>query len=311
MGKAKSFIGAHMDLKWIEDFMLLAQTRSFSRTAEERGITQPALSRRIKSLEAWVGTELVDRSVYPARLTSAGKYFQEQGSDFLRHLFDTRALLREKEGPGAAALKIAAGHSLALNFIPQWLHAIQAQAGEMNTRVIASNVHDSVLELVEGSCDLLISYHHPELPIVLDPGRYEYRVIDHDTVVPVSAAGPDGRLLHRLPGSKTNPVHWLAYTETSYLGRIVDWLLKSADQRCFLYRRHESNLSEFLKTMALQKIGLAWVPRGSTAHELTAGQLAIAAESSWTVRLEIRAYRALETRHPSLERLWGVLHGPE
>lgn len=302
-----------MDLKWIEDFLNLAQTRSFSRTAEERGITQPALSRRIKSLEAWVGAELVDRSVFPARLTPAGKLFQEQGSDFLRNLLDTRAILREKEGHDSSALKIAAGHSLALNFVPQWLHEMQGKAGELKTRVIAANVHDSVLELVEGGCDLLISYHHPELPIVLDPGRYEYRVLGHDTMVPVAAAEPNGQVLHSLPGTRARPVNWLAYTETSYFGRIVEWLLKSADQRCFLHRRHESDLSEFLKTMALQKAGLAWVPKRSVGHELDAGQLALAGDSSWNVKLEIRAYRAIENRHPSLNRLWdtmGTMKGP-
>jgi DNA-binding transcriptional LysR family regulator len=296
-----------MDLKWIEDFLSLAQTRSFSRTAEERGITQPALSRRIKSLEAWVGTELVDRSVYPARLTPAGKLFQEQGSDFLRHLFDTRAILREKDARDSAALRIAAGHSLALNFVPQWLQTVQSKAGEIKARVIASNVHDAVLELVEGGCDLLISYHHPELPIVLDPGRYEYLVVGHDTVVPIAATGPDGRPLFNLPGSKISPTNWLAYTETSYLGRIVDWLLKGADHRCFLYRRHESDLSELLKAMALQKSGLAWVPRRSVTNELDLGQLAVAGDSSWAVRLEIRVYRALENRHLSLRRLWETL----
>jgi DNA-binding transcriptional LysR family regulator len=293
-----------MDLKWIEDFLSLAQTRSFSRTAEERGITQPALSRRIKSLEAWVGTELVDRSVFPARLTPAGKLFQEQGNDFIRHLLDTRALLREKKGHDPASLKIAAGHSLALNFVPLWLQTIQGQAGEIRTRVIAANVHDAVLELVEGGCDLLVSYHHPELPIVLDFGRYEYLVVGHDTVVPVAAAEPDGRALHSLPGSRQKPVDWLAYTETSYLGRIVEWRLKNSHQRCFLYRRHESDLSELLKTMALQKVGLAWVPKRSVTHELDSGQLAIAGESAWAVKLEIRVYRALENRHPSLKRLW-------
>jgi DNA-binding transcriptional LysR family regulator len=293
-----------MDLKWIEDFLSLAQTRSFSRTAEERGITQPALSRRIKSLEAWVGTELVDRSVFPARLTSAGKFFQEQGSDFLRHLLDARAILREKEGHDSAVLKIAAGHSLSLNFVPQWLEAVQDEIGEIKTRVIASNVHDSVLELVEGGCDLLISYYHPEFPIVLDPGRYEYMVVGHDTIVPVAAGGPDGRVLYSLPGTKAKPVHWLAYTETSYFGRVVDWLLANAEQRCFLYRRHESDLSELLKTMALQKVGLAWVPKRSVTHELDSGQLALAGDKAWVVKLEIRAYRALGNHHPSLKRLW-------
>jgi hypothetical protein len=45
----------------------LAETRSFSRSAELRHVSQPAFSRRIQALEAWLATELIDRSVYPTR----------------------------------------------------------------------------------------------------------------------------------------------------------------------------------------------------------------------------------------------------
>lgn len=45
-----------MHLKWLEDLVALAQTRSFSRAAELRHVTHPAFSRRIKALETWAGT---------------------------------------------------------------------------------------------------------------------------------------------------------------------------------------------------------------------------------------------------------------
>ena len=62
-----------METKWLEDFVSLAETRSFSRSAQLRHVTQPAFSRRIQALEAWAGTDLVDRSSYPTRLTAAGE----------------------------------------------------------------------------------------------------------------------------------------------------------------------------------------------------------------------------------------------
>ena len=62
-----------METKWLEDFVSLAETHSFSRSAQLRHVTQPAFSRRIQSLEAWAGTDLVDRSSYPTRLTPAGQ----------------------------------------------------------------------------------------------------------------------------------------------------------------------------------------------------------------------------------------------
>ena len=52
-----------VETKWLEDFVSLAETRSFSRSAQLRHVTQPAFSRRIQALEAWVGVDLVDLSL--------------------------------------------------------------------------------------------------------------------------------------------------------------------------------------------------------------------------------------------------------
>ena len=79
-----------MDTKWLEDFVSLAETRSFSRSAQLRHVTQSAFSRRIQSLEAWAGFKLVDRSAYPTRLTPAGASFYVQAQDILLSLQNSR-----------------------------------------------------------------------------------------------------------------------------------------------------------------------------------------------------------------------------
>lgn len=89
-----------METKWLEDFVSLAETRSFSRSAQLRHVTQPAFSRRIQSLEAWAGTDLVDRSAYPTQLTPAGQILYAKALDFLQALQSVRAALREQDGQG-------------------------------------------------------------------------------------------------------------------------------------------------------------------------------------------------------------------
>ena len=54
-----------MNLTWLEDFLALAASGNFSRAAEERHMTQPAFSRRVRALEEWLGAELFDRSEQP------------------------------------------------------------------------------------------------------------------------------------------------------------------------------------------------------------------------------------------------------
>lgn len=70
-----------MESKWLEDFVSLAETGSFSRSASSRHVTQPAFSRRIRSLEAWLGADLIDRTSYPTRMPPAGALFYGQAVD--------------------------------------------------------------------------------------------------------------------------------------------------------------------------------------------------------------------------------------
>jgi len=56
----------NLETKWLEDFVTLASTRSFSAAAQKRFVTQPAFSRRIRSLEAALGLTLVNRCARPS-----------------------------------------------------------------------------------------------------------------------------------------------------------------------------------------------------------------------------------------------------
>lgn len=64
-----------MQIKWLDDLLAIAEWKNFSRAAEVRCVTQSALSRRIRSLEEWVGVELVDRATYPVQLTPPASAF--------------------------------------------------------------------------------------------------------------------------------------------------------------------------------------------------------------------------------------------
>ncbi|MCP4988715.1 MAG: LysR family transcriptional regulator [Colwellia sp.] len=51
----------NIETKWLKDFVVLAQTRNFSKAADLRHVSQPAFSRRIKALEAKLNCKLVNR----------------------------------------------------------------------------------------------------------------------------------------------------------------------------------------------------------------------------------------------------------
>lgn len=295
-----------MDIKWVEDFLSLAQTRNFSRSAGERNVTQSALSRRIRSLETWVGAELVDRSTYPLVLTPAGKLFGSAATEAMRLLNDTRALLRV-EGKDDNLLSISAGHNLALNFLPNWLKGVQTRHGQLRTRISPANVHDSVLSLLEGNCDLLLCYYHPELPIELDPARFDCVTLGCEVVTPVSIPSRNGNAAFTLPGSKINPMPQLSYTAGSFFGRVVERILARVDEKCVLVNTYETDLAELLKTMALAGHGLAWLPESCIVRELAEGKLVRAGSERWSITIEIRLFRAIANNKPALQALWNDL----
>jgi LysR family transcriptional regulator, hypochlorite-specific transcription factor HypT len=301
-----------VDTKWLEDFVSLAETRSFSRSAQQRHVTQPAFSRRIQALEAWAGVDLVDRSSYPTRLTPAGETFHAQALDILAALLATRHLMRAHQVSGQDMIEFAVPHTLAFTFFPHWLTELRQRIGNIKSRLIALNVHDAVLRLTEGSCDLLIAYHHPSQPLQLNPTRYEMLSLGHETLAPYAKADAAGQPLFRLPAPTGQRVPFLAYAAGAYLGRLVEQAIKQADPPLPLEPIYETDMAEGLKAMALEGHGLAFLPSSSVRRELKSRRLvAASADPALELTMEVRIYRerAEVARHvkPAAQALWEFL----
>ena len=288
-----------METKWLEDFVSLAETRSFSRSAQLRHVTQPAFSRRIQSLEAWAGTDLVDRSSYPTRLTPAGETLYDQSLEMLQALQSTRAMLRSHTSAGQDVIEFAVPHTLAFTFFPAWVSTLRENFGPIKSRLIALNVHDAVLRMVEGSCDVLIAYHHPLQPIQLDADRYEMVSLGHEVVAPYVKADADGAPLFKLPGTAANPLPYLGYAPGAYMGQMVDLILKQSKTPIHFDRVYETDMAEGLKAMALEGHGIAFLPHSAVKKELRAKRLVSAAPpelKDLEVTMEVRAYREAPSR---------------
>ncbi|PZO12361.1 MAG: LysR family transcriptional regulator [Burkholderiales bacterium] len=298
-----------METKWLEDFVSLAETRSFSRSAQLRHVTQPAFSRRIQSLEAWAGTDLVDRSSYPTRLTPAGQTLYDQSLEMLQALQSTRAMLRAHTAAAQDVIEFAVPHTLAFTFFPSWLSGLRETCGPIKSRLIALNVHDAVLRLVEGSCDLLIAYHHEAQPIQLDANRYEMLPLGSELLAPYVKPNATGAPTFSLPGQVSQPQPYLAYAPGAYLGRAVDQMLKQSGVPVHLDRIYETDMAEGLKAMALEGHGIAFLPASAVRNEVATRKL-VSAGGDLETSLDIRIYRerpaARKAKGP-VEKFWNDL----
>ncbi len=283
-----------METKWLEDFVSLAETRSFSRSAQLRHVTQPAFSRRIQSLEAWAGTDLVDRSSYPTRLTPAGETLYAQSLEMLQSLQTTRAMLRGHTSAAQDVIEFAVPHTLAFTFFPAWVSNLRETFGPIKSRLIALNVHDAVMRLVEGSCDLLIAYHHPSQPFQLDPERYEMVSLGEELVAPYVKPDSSGAPLYQLPGRAGQPLPYLGYAPGAYLGQMVDLILKQSQTAIHFDRVYETDMAEGLKAMALEGHGIAFLPSSAVKKELRTKRLVSAAPAhsvGLQITMDVRVYR--------------------
>ena len=283
-----------METKWLEDFVSLAETRSFSRSAQLRHVTQPAFSRRIQSLEAWAGTDLVDRSSYPTRLTPAGETLYDQSLEVLQALQSTRAMMRGHTSAGQDVIEFAVPHTLAFTFFPAWVSGLREKFGPIKSRLIALNVHDAVMRLVEGGCGLLIAYHHPSQPYQLDTDRYEMVSLGEETVAPYVKPDADGTPMYQLPGRAGQLLPYLGYAPGAYLGQMVDLILKQAATPIHFDRVYETDMAEGLKAMALEGHGIAFLPYSAVKKDLRAKKLVSAAPpemKGMQITMDIRAYR--------------------
>jgi DNA-binding transcriptional LysR family regulator len=299
-----------MEIGWLEDFISLASTGNFSRSAEERNISQSAFSRRIRALEHWLGSDLIDRSRFPTTLTPAGHSFYQTALDVVRVLHRERAEFRGLVKRDTRTIRICATHTLAIHFAPAWIAALRKAVGtgELNVKMIAADLHDCGQALMEGACDLVLAYNTGAVPSMFGMSRFEAASIGEDKVIPVSAAGDAKAARHLIDATADEPFPLLAYSGNSYLGRLVGSALETWDLARRARPSYESSLVEALKGMAMAGEGVAWLPRSAIVSELAAGRLApCARHAEYDLAVEIKAYRRADRERLIVENVWRAL----
>ena len=301
-----------MEIKWLEDFVTLADTSSFSRAAELRNVTQSAFSRRIKQLESWLGATLISRATMPAELTPAGRSFLPVAQEAIRTFYAAREALRPSHEPGL--IRFAALHTLTVTFFPQWLKALEAAGGAFSTSLLPDRggIEANLDALVGDEADFFLTYAHPEVPFHLDRGRFASLTVAHDRLVPLAAprlviAGGEqaGRnLIDRAVSQPRLAVPFLSYGFNSFFGVALSRLFL---RRPPFRRRttHENAISAGLMNMAVTGAGICWLPESLARDEMEAGRLVPAsADEGWNLDLEIRLYRHAGSRNGKVEDLW-------
>ena len=133
-------------------FLRVAEIGSFSAVAEERGVTQPAVSRQVSALEEHFGTRLVQRSTHAVTLT-------HEGQDLLlaaQQLVDSADALRESMGRrrGKPVGRVRLGVPVALGlYLRSQLGGLLNEHEELSIDLV---LRDDIADMIEEGLDLQV-----------------------------------------------------------------------------------------------------------------------------------------------------------
>ncbi|MDN3986598.1 LysR family transcriptional regulator [Zwartia vadi] len=301
-----------LDLDWLEDFAVLCETENFSRAAAIRCVAQPALSRHIRSLEEWVGVELIDRAAHPIQPTAAGQKFKVQVEIILAALEASRIKARAAHDAESASLRFAVTHSLSLTFFPGWLASLENSHRFGAVQTFSDSFQACAEMMSMRKVQFMLSYGHPDIPSRLDQDNYPVLTLDRDMLVPVTGIKKDKGPQYHLDSSSVIPV--LEYNQSSALGLIASTklkpLLSSQNQSSqalnisVVFTAHNAML---LKTMAISGRGIAWIPLSLVQEELTSQKLALVGDSTWQIPIDIKLYRQKAEMSQPAEAVWKTL----
>lgn len=293
---------ADVQFKWLEDFVALAATGSFSRAAELRHVTHPAFGRRIRALEDWAGSPLVERGSVPVVLTGAGESLLAHAQQTVQALELARGEIQSAAGRSERTLTLATGRTLARTLVADWLLRLKTRLAGTEVHIRTGSLAETLQMLERGEADFMLAYHHPLLAVRLNARQYTTLTLAQDRLVAVSRAGAQGKPQHPLGRRHATP--YLAYAGTLALGRLVQDHLANHPQAPRLSRVVESDSADALLEYTLKGLGVAWLPWSLAAGACKAGQLVTVGDAALDVAFEVRMVRPKRRLSALAEDLW-------
>src|SRR5204863_1380377 len=194
-----------MDFDQLETFLEVARLSSFSRAAEKRFRTQPAISAQIRALEEDVGAKLLDRSGGKVSITQAGKLFQKYAEETLEARKSVLTAIAETERVPRGEIVVGANEGTCLHILPEVFAQFKRNYPDVAVNIKRSDyakilesvsdnsvdfgvvslpVHDNRLQCVPIHRDELVAITPPKHPLALKKTATVAEVASYPLVVP-------------------------------------------------------------------------------------------------------------------------------
>ena len=143
-----------MDTQSLEAFLEVADTASFTRAAERLHLSQPAISKRLKSLEEQIGKRLFDRVGRAVLLTDAGQALLPYARRVLQTVEDGRRALSQLSGTVSGRLSIGTSHHIGLHRLPPMLKRFVLEFPEVDLDLHFMDSEDACEAVLAGKLEM-------------------------------------------------------------------------------------------------------------------------------------------------------------
>jgi DNA-binding transcriptional LysR family regulator len=260
-----------MDTRQLAAFCAVVERKSFSQAAERLGVTQPAVSLQIRSLEQRLGRHLLDRSGRRVEPTEAGLRLYASAQRLLaleESLFEE--LSEDDEGALTGTLELGASTGPGGTVVPLLLSEFQELHPELRVRLIVSDTQTVVDRVADRELELgIVGAGRRHRGVVFEP-------FFRDEVV--LACPPQ----HRFAG-KTITLEQLGseplivMQEGAGVRQVIEDELRRAGKRLRdLDVRLELGLQESARSAVLAGHGVTFISRLAIEADLAAGRVATA-----------------------------------
>ena len=176
-----------MRLSQIRDFLAVADTGSIRAAARSLGLTQPALTKSLRQLEAELGAVLVTRSVRGIVFTALGQAFLTRARSIDGDLRRAREEIAQLQGAREGTLSIGASTAPAMGVLPRAVVKLRESWPSATIRVSDTSFPNVLADLREGRFDLAISPTFGADPV--PSGEFNVEVLFRNEVVVVVRKG--------------------------------------------------------------------------------------------------------------------------
>ena len=290
-----------LEIKWIEDLIAVERTRSISKAAEIRFVSQSAFTRRLQHIEKSLGFQIIERNFRDIQFTEAGQVLLSAAKDIEKQLNETIQLLHNMGKENNMSIRFAVAHSLASNFFSNFIKLFPSNIENFKLEIIATNVNEGINLLKEGACDFLICYADKNLISSINLKILSYFQIGETDIVPVTILNDQGQ--PKFDIHQFFPL--LTYSPKAYLRILVNELL---DTQKLTYRiLYETDNANNVKDLVLQGLGIAWLPKLTIKDELIKNQLVICDENMVYKAQQIFILKSNLIHRESISMLWNQL----